>query len=113
MALNVIDDNINLTRGDSADLIVTIRDAGGNVYEMQSGDILTFTVKVNCNTDDITIQKVRTNNIVTLLPSDTENLAYGSYWYDVQLTTSGDDIYTVIPPHRFNITPEVTFNEGD
>ena len=111
--LYVDNENVFLTRGDSCDLIVTIRDITGSIYEMQAGDILTFTIKVNCNTEDIIIQKEISSNIITLTPADTEKLAYGAYWYDVQLTTAGEDIYTVIAPHRFNITPEVTFNEGE
>lgn len=111
--LYVDNENVFLTRGDSCDLIVTIHDISGAIYEMQAGDILTFTIKVNCNTEDIIIQKEISSNIITLTPADTEKLAYGAYWYDVQLTTAGGDIYTVIPPHRFNITPEVTFNEGE
>lgn len=111
--LYVDNENVFLTRGDSCDLIITIRDIQGEIYELQTGDILTFTIKVNCHTEDIIIQKVITTNVVSITPADTEALAYGAYWYDVQLTTSGEDIYTVIPPHRFNITPEVTFNEGE
>lgn len=111
--LYVDNENVFLTRGDSCDLIVTIRDITGSIYEMQAGDILTFTIKVNCYTEDIIIQKEISSNIITLTPADSEKLAYGAYWYDVQLTTAGEDIYTVIPPHRFNITPEVTFNEGE
>lgn len=111
--LYVDNENVFLTRGDSCDLIITIRDIQGEIYELQTGDILTFTIKVNCHTEDIIIQKVITTNVVSITPADTEELAYGAYWYDVQLTTLGEDIYTVIPPHRFNITPEVTFNEGE
>ena len=111
--LYVDNENVYLTRGDSCDLIITIRDIQGDIYELQAGDILTFTIKVNCNTEDIIIQKVISTNVVSITPADTEKLAYGAYWYDVQLTTSGEDIYTVIPPHRFNITPEVTFNGGE
>lgn len=103
------ENNIYLTRGDTCELVCTITDDVGTEYVLQSGDVLTFTIKVNCNTSDIIIQKVLTTNIISLEPSDTSSLAYGAYWFDVQLTKAGGDIFTVIPPRRFNITPEVTF----
>ena len=105
------DNTINLTRGDSCDIIVTIYDLNGNVYELQTGDSILFTIKINCETSDIIIQKDITEDcIISLSHNDTKSLAYGSYVYDVQLTTAGDDVYTVIAPAVFNITKEVTFN---
>ena len=55
--LNVdIDNNVFLTRGDTCELICTITDDVGTEYNLQAGDVLTFTIKVNCNTSDIIIQ---------------------------------------------------------
>ena len=110
--LQITSNEVFLTRGDSADLQVIIYDLEGNVYELQSGDTLTFTMKYNCVTEDIIIQKdITSNSTIHIQPADTNDLAYGTYWFDVQLTKYGGDIYTVIDPHKFNITKEVTFNE--
>lgn len=109
----VIDDNQNifLTRGDNASLTVVITDDEGQTYELQSADKLLFTVKINCNTDDIVMQKdISSSSVISIVHNDTKDLVYGSYWYDVQLTTAGGDVKTVIPPKNFNITKEVTFN---
>lgn len=107
------DNNVYLTRGDTCELICEITDGTGEIYQMHAGDVLTCTIKTNCNTEDIILQKSGSTNIISIEPTDTESLAYGAYWFDVQLETAGHDIYTVIPPRRFNITPEVTFTEGE
>ena len=111
--LQITSNEVFLTRGDSADLEVVIYDLEGNVYELQSGDTLVFTMKYNCTTDNILIQKdITTNSTIHILPADTNELNYGTYQFDVQLTLANGKIYTVIPPHNFNITKEVTFNAG-
>ena len=71
-----------------------------------------FTVKQNTYTSEILIQKqIRYGENVTILPTDTSNLSYGEYFYDIQLTTEGGFVDTVITPSKFIVTPEVTFNE--
>lgn len=106
-----IQDNIvYLTRGDSASLVVTIKDLDGNVYTLQTGDELMFTMKVNCETDEAVLSKdITADSTITILPSDTENLRYGDYVFDVQLTQAGGEVYTVIPPSILRIAKEVTF----
>ena len=109
--LQITKDAIYLTRGDNANIIVTIRDLNGDVYELQTGDKLVFTMKINCNTSDITLQKdITSNSTIAIEHDDTKSLPYGKYWFDVQLTTAGGDIYTVIDPHPFYLTNEVNFN---
>lgn len=107
-----IENNIvYLTRGDSASLVVTIKDLDGNDYTLQAGDELVFTMKQNCETAEIVITKdITADSTITLQPSDTESLRYGDYVFDVQLTQAGGDVYTVIPPSIFRIAKEVTFN---
>lgn len=103
--------NVTLTRGDCANLIVVITDMDGETYVLREGDKLLFTVKSNCNTETILIQKdISSNSRISIVHDDTKNLPYASYYYDVQLTTSGGSVYTVLGPNRFNIVQEVTFN---
>ena len=110
----IVDDvtnKIELTRGDTCAVIVSITDANGDIYELQTGDVLLFTMKLNCNTTDIVIQKdISEDSIIALSHNDTKSLNYGNYVYDVQLTQAGGDVYTVIPPSVFTIAREVTFN---
>ena len=102
--------NITLTRGDSASISVALKNPDGTDYNLQSGDELLFTVKYNCITEDIIIQKdISTDAIINLIPSDTKDLLYGEYFYDVQLTRANGDVYTVIPPRDFIVAKEVTF----
>lgn len=108
--LVITNDEVILTRGDSADIIVNITDANGDAYRPAEGDVIKFTLKKNCETSDIIIQKTLVNSIISLKPADTEDLPYGTYYFDVQLKTAGDDVYTVVSPHRFIIDKEVTFN---
>ena len=54
------------------------------------------------------IYKLSDFNLV-LNPEDTSKLSYGEYWYDVQLTTEDNKVYTVIGPARFVLREEVTF----
>lgn len=110
--LQITSNEVFLTRGDSADLQVIIYDLEGNVYELQTGDTLTFTMKYNCITEDIIIQKdITSGSTIHIHPEDTNGLNYGTYWFDVQLTKADTKVYTVIDPHKFNITKEVTFDE--
>lgn len=108
--LNITENEVFLTRGDSADIAVTIYDMNGDVYELVEGDVLTFTVKFNCITEDNLIQKdITSDSTIHIEPSDTNDLNYGIYQFDVQLTMNDGSVYTVIDPHNFNIMKEVTF----
>ena len=106
--------NITLTRGDSASINVGLKNPDGTDYNLQSGDVLLFTVKYNCITEDIIIQKdISSDAVINLIPSDTNTLLYGVYFYDVQLTKADGSVNTVIPPRDFTIDKEVTFYDPD
>lgn len=105
--------NITLTRGDSASIAVGLKNPDGSDYTLQSGDVLMFTVKYNCITEDVIIQKdISSDGIINLLPADTAALLYDVYFYDVQLTRANGAVNTVIPPRDFIVAKEVTFG-GD
>ena len=109
--LKITTDKVYLTRGDNADILVKIYDEDKTEYELQPGDTLTFTLKNNCETTTVLIQKdCSSDSMIHLTPSDTNGLKYGIYNFDVQLTLANGKVYTVIPPHDFEITKEVTFN---
>ena len=104
------DKTIKLTRGDTARLVVTIEngDDGGD-YTISEDDILTLSVKKNISDTSPCFQKtIKGSEVFLIDPSDTENLEFGSYKYDVQLTTSKGEIYTIIEPSTFQILKEVT-----
>ena len=109
--LVITDNEVRLTRGDNADIIVQIKDLNGDTYELQEGDKLLFTMKRNCKTDIIVIQKdITSDQVISIEHNDTKDLDYGTYYFDVQCTLADGNVYTVIEPHPFIIEKEVTFN---
>lgn len=102
------DNNIKLTRGDSATLTLTVTKDGA-AYDY-SNDLTQFTVKRNTVTEEIIIQKTFTGNSIGITPDDTKNLYYSDLVYDVQIITPGGEVHTVIEPRNFEITQEVNFN---
>jgi len=105
---------IYITRGDSAELTLTIKDTDGESYDF-SNDTVLFTVKTSVNTTDIIMQKtVTAAGIITIDPEDTESLDYGKYFFDVEVTKQNGEVCTVIAPisgktPNFIVTEEVTF----
>jgi len=105
----VENDNVYITRGDSAVLNLSIEG-----YTAQEGDTLTFSVKKNCNDAQPVIQKSidTTEMTITIDHEDTANLEFGDYFYDVQLRRDNGETVTydtVIIPHQFAVGAEVTW----
>lgn len=106
--------NIKLTRGDTAYLKVPLmleRPGQSNAeYTMDAEDILRFTVKSSTRAAEALIAKEeKGNNVFHIVPGDTAPLKYREYYYDVQLTMSSGDVFTVIPPSVFEVLPEVSY----
>ncbi len=108
--LNVLENGeIKLTRGDTARLTVNITNDSGEAYEIQNGDELTLSLKKTVKDDETVMSKtIKGSDTFHIEPKDTSDLKFGKYIYDVQLTTSDGDVYTVIPPSTFEILTEVT-----
>lgn len=102
------DNNIKLTRGDTATLTLTVS-KDGESYDY-SNDLTQFTVKRNTVTADIILQKTFVGDTIIINPEDTKDLYYVDLVYDVQLITPGGEVHTVIEPRIFEITQEVNFN---
>lgn len=109
-AIHKDDGTIRLTRGDTARLTIPIINSASNdEYVMQSGDVLFFTVKKSAKDTNYLFQKESTGtNAIHIKPEDTDNLSFGKYKYDVQLTTASGDVYTIIEPSVFEIMEEIT-----
>lgn len=101
---------VQLTRGDTAYLNVTIKnDIDSSEYNMQDGDTLTLTVKKSVKDTDFSFQKkVAGTANIKIEPDDTKNLAVGKYKYDVQLNVANGDVFTIIPVTAFELLEEVT-----
>lgn len=107
---------ILLTKGDSAYINVDLTSATGEVYEMQTGDTLTLTVRqLADDTSAVLLQAESDNTQLHLTPEQTKQLSAGKYSYDIQLSTASGDVYTVVGAadtgtslNNFMILPEVT-----
>ena len=79
----VIDNEIEMIRGDSAVFDFTLLDYRGYPVDLstfEDGDLV-FTVKAGAYTNKVSIQKEIVDGQVTLDPGDTEDLSYGKYVY--------------------------------
>lgn len=106
--------NISMIRGDSETISVSCQDTLGDPIPLVTGDKIYFTVKDNVNTEIKILQKVIENFVdgvayIDILPSDTKQLKYKEYVYDIQLTLADQTITTIIPPSKFKIEGEVTY----
>lgn len=104
--------DIRMVRGTSRTFSVSVTDANGNPYTLQSGEKLIFGVKKQAADEELLICKVVTDCVdgvctVELDPEDTIELAVGKYYYDVGLQ-SADDYYIVVELSNFNIAANVT-----
>lgn len=94
------DNSVFITKGDSAELEITIKD-GEETYDY-SNDVVKFGVKQNFNDVDCIIEKtVDENGKVTLAPEDTKDLAVGTYFYDLKVVTEDNAVCTVIAAAQF------------
>lgn len=107
--LTISNQNIFLTRGDTAKIALSITSAGNSAYD-STKDTVVLTVKKSTTDKEKILQKTAVNGIITISHADTRNLEYGDYVYDVQLTTAAGDVCTIITPHRFRLEEEVNFD---
>lgn len=110
MSFFVVKNRIHLTRGDSAEFDLTIRDrVTGSVFILGEGDRLTFTLKRFITDKEPVlvkelgqgIQKEREKCVLVFLPEDTRHLSCGRYIYEVKLIRVNGYTDTIIPARDF------------
>lgn len=97
---------IKMVRGDTVIFKVRIIDSNDTDYELQEGDMVTFTVKQR--SADITPLIQKHGDLIKIDPEDTSCLPFGRYFYDVQLTFADGTVDTIIPKNVFEIAEEIT-----
>lgn len=102
------DNTIHITRGDTGVINLALK-LNDEEYILAEGDVVLLTVKRTPMDKEILFQKTLENNQFTINPEDTSNLKFGTYKYDVQLTTATGIVSTVITPRNFNVEAEVTW----
>lgn len=100
---------ITLTRGDSATLKLKLYDAQNKPVLLTEADRSVLTVKQDIDSAAAVLQMVIVEGQqFDFTPADTAGLPCGKYCYDVQVTLSGENVYTVIPPSEFILAKGVT-----
>ena len=110
---------IELIRGDSLSLKFKRLDANGEPITTQADKVF-FTIKKNTDAEDFILQKTIEDMTfdndgtyhIEILPSDTEELTYGNYVYDLEVCV-GSDYKKTISIGDFVIKEEVTFASNE
>lgn len=104
------DKSIEITRGDTAYLTVSIPD-----YKFKVNDIIKFGVKKRASDEEFlflkTIEIAEETEAVAIkiLPEDTKKATFGNYIYDVEYTNGQTgDVNTIITINNFVILKEVS-----
>jgi len=101
---------IRMTRGDTLRAIINAETPSGSLYIPEAGDTVRFAMKKDWDSDTVILTKsVPIDTMMLVLePEDTEDLDYGRYVFDVQLTYDNGDVDTFIPRGVLIITQEVS-----
>ena len=112
--LDIVDNRIYLTRGDTASIDIRLTDATGGDYEPVAGDKIYFRLKnaVFGNTLRLVKEISPTTLTLALSEADTANLELGTYRYEVELVTSSGDRFTVIENGEFVLGVELESHDG-
>ena len=116
MSYSINGNTITLTRGDTLRVLIEI-EVDGEVYTPQNGDSVRFALKhktMNSDSSEFTdeepliLKDIPIDTMILQLdPSDTKNLGFGKYVYDVQITFADGTVCTFITKAPFKVTEEV------
>lgn len=93
--------NFTINQGDSYYLtVIHVDEDGETEIPFESGDRIIFSARKKLNQKKYDIQSkpaslVDGEFIIQLTPEDT-NVALGEYYYDIQLITASEDVYTIL-----------------
>ena len=107
--LSINGTTITLTRGDTLQVVITMKDANNNVYTPVHGDVIRFALKKRYEDARPLIHKIIDNNdlMLVLEPSDTKHLSFGEYVYDIEITFNDGTVDTFISEATFILSKEV------
>lgn len=120
--IDKVGDEMNFTRGDTYDFKFQRKNKKTKEVITEKPDNMYFTVKVNDTVDDFIFQKKLSNNTITydeetyyysitIESTDTDNLPYGIYYYDIEVIT-GTKVKT-IAKGSISIESEITFASNE
>ena len=93
---------IYMTQGDNASSEVVLDER-----ELFNDDVVVMTVRDA--EDNVVFTKTAADGVIEIEPQDTKELDRNSlYFYDIELTTFGGKIYTIVEDAIFSVGREVT-----
>lgn len=108
--LSVNGTEIQMTRGDTARILLNLTTADGIAYTPTDGDSIRFAAKKKFKDGLDTLININIPTDTLLLeiePSDTADLAFGNYVYDIQFTGADGTVDTFIAEGKLVIRGEV------
>lgn len=106
-----------IVRGTTKTMTVSVTDESGSVYELENGEVLRFGVKKHPGDQSYLFSKEMSydsleNGVYSFMidPSDTEDLEFGCYYYDIGLQ-SGDSYFNVVECSEFRVCYNITSRE--
>lgn len=108
---------IKISKGRTLSLVISIEDADGEPYTLQTNDTIRFGVRNVSGGNKLIYKELTSTDEVDgtypleLTPEDT-NIVVGRYLYDVSLQTSDGEMYDIVPPDYFIVKDAVTY-KGD
>lgn len=109
MSYSVKKTSIFLTRGDTFRATIVITDEHGEPYTPVTGETIRFAMKKDYSDAECLIEKAIPIDTMEFIlePSDTKELDFGTYVYDIQITRSNGDVDTFITKASLTLTEEV------
>lgn len=99
MSFSVFGTNITLTRGDTFKAYVDIYNSDGTEYVPSEGDVVRFALKRSYSdcSEVLIVKEIPIDTLLLQLdPSDTKDLSYKTYVYDIQITFANGDVDTFL-----------------
>lgn len=108
---------LSMVRGTSQIINLLAANVDEKSFAFQENDKAFFGVKKRATDVDCLILKesmpgVGNQLTFSFVPEDTENLQFGSYYYDIGLQR-GEDYYNLIPYSEFRLVPNITEREDN
>lgn len=107
---------ISVPKGTSTDIVVSLKDGDGSQYQLKDGEKLILSVKSSIYSNAYLLSKTITKEaynsslegyVFEIEVSDTANLDFGKYLYDIALQTASE-FFIVCPCDVFEVADVVS-----
>lgn len=77
-------------------------------FPLREGDKAVLTIKKNVRSSDFLLQKEAIDGYFIFLHEDTQDIPFGDYRYDVQVSLTEGQVITAVGPAVYKILPDIT-----